>query len=105
MDALWDSDAPRTAYELQAELDRGLASTTVLTVLGRLERKGFVTVDRGSRPHHYQPVSSRAEHMAELMHDVLRGGSTDRQAVLERFVNGVSDTDADVLRKLLTRGD
>ncbi|MGO2112244.1 MAG: BlaI/MecI/CopY family transcriptional regulator [Pseudoclavibacter sp.] len=105
MDALWDSSAARTAYELQAELDRGLASTTVLTVLGRLERKGFVSVDRGSRPHHYKPVATRAEHMAELMHDVLRNEADHREAVLARFVSGVSDTDADMLRKLLSRDD
>lgn len=104
MEALWDADDAQTAYQLQATLDRDLASTTVLTVLGRLERKGFVEVDRASRPHHYRPVASRADHMAELMHEVLRREG-DRKAVLERFVSGVSDADADVLRRLLTRSD
>lgn len=102
MDALWDADAARTAYDLQAVLGRDLASTTVLTVLGRLERKGFVTADRSSRPHRYTPVASRAEHMAELMHEVLRSDD-DRHAVLERFVSGVSESDAAMLRDLLGR--
>ena len=101
MDALWDADGKRTAYELQEVLGDGApAVTTVLTVLGRLEKKGFVTVKRRSRPHHYEPTAARADYMAELMHQVLVDGS-DHQAVLERFVGGVSPADAETLRHLL----
>lgn len=103
MDAVWDAAAPVTAYDVQEILERqgrALAATTLLTVLSRLEKKGFVASDRSARPHRYTAVASRAEHVAELMHEVL-GESTDRTAVLERFVGGVSDEDAAVLRKLL----
>jgi len=105
MNALWAADAPRSAYDILPELgtaDSGepLAATTVLTVLTRLEKKGFVTADRSARPHRYRPTASRADHVAELMHEVL-GDAADRSAVLERFVGGVSATDADLLRRLL----
>lgn len=104
MDAVWDSVDPLSAYDVQAQLEktqeRTLAVTTVLTVLSRLAKKQFVTVDRSVRPHRYSPSASRAEHVAELMHEVL-GESPDRVAVLERFVGGVSDQDAALLRKLL----
>lgn|SRR5690606_2793561 len=102
MDALWESDAPLTAYDVQARIGgvKQLAATTVLTVLGRLEKKGFVVPDRSSRPHRYRPTASRADHVAELMHEVL-GDAADRRAVLERFVGGVSPEDAAVLRRIL----
>ncbi|WOF23334.1 BlaI/MecI/CopY family transcriptional regulator [Microbacterium betulae] len=104
MDAVWDARVPMTAYDVQEQLarleGRDLAATTLLTVLSRLEKKGFVASDRSVRPHRYTAVASRADHVAELMHEVL-GESTDRMAVLERFVGGVSAEDAAVLRKLL----
>ena len=107
MDLLWAADVPRTANELRdALLDPGaagakpLATTTVLTVLSRLESKGFVTRDRDSRPHGYTAVSSRAQHTAELMHEVL-GTTSDRTATLARFIGNVSPQEAQTLRVLL----
>lgn len=106
MDAVWDSTEALSAYDVQQQLEaagRPLAATTLLTVLSRLEKKGFVASARTVRPYRYSPVASRADHVAELMHEVL-GESRDRMAVLERFVGAVSEEDAAVLRKLL-RGD
>jgi predicted transcriptional regulator len=104
MDAVWDARMPMTAYDVQEHLRstqaRTLAATTLLTVLSRLEKKNFVSSDRSVRPHRYTAIASRADHVAELMHEVL-GESTDRMAVLERFVGGVSAEDAAVLRTLL----
>ncbi|WP_206448487.1 BlaI/MecI/CopY family transcriptional regulator [Agrococcus sp. KRD186] len=103
MDAVWDAAVPLSAYDVQASLEaagRPLAATTLLTVLSRLEKKGFVASDRSSRPHRYTAVAARADHVAELMHEVL-GESRDRSAVLARFVGSVSDEDAAVLRELL----
>ena len=107
MDLLWSTDRPLTANELRdALLDpassgtKPLATTTVLTVLSRLENKGFVTRDRDSRPHGYSAVSSRAQHTAELMHEVL-GTTSDRTATLARFIGNVSPQEAKTLRALL----
>jgi predicted transcriptional regulator len=100
MERLWSSDAPISAATLRDELaDRGLALTTVHTVLTRLEQKGFVVHD-DSRPRLFSPRSSREEHAAELMREVL-GQSADRQAVLARFVGGVDAEEARLLRELL----
>ncbi|MBO3665021.1 BlaI/MecI/CopY family transcriptional regulator [Microbacterium stercoris] len=104
MDVLWDAESPVTAYDVQEQLERGqgrqLAATTLLTVLSRLVKKGFVASDRSARPHRYHAVGSRVDHVAELMHEVL-GVAGDRSAVLARFVGGVSPEDAEVLRRLL----
>ena len=100
MDRLWAADGPVAAATLRDELaDRGLALTTVHTVLTRLEQKGFVVREEG-RPRRYRPRASRAEHAAELMHEVL-GQAADRQAVLARFVGGVDADEVRLLRELL----
>ncbi|MGB4136314.1 MAG: BlaI/MecI/CopY family transcriptional regulator [Microbacterium sp.] len=104
MDALWDAEGSLSAYDVQHQLERvgrSLAATTLLTVLSRLEKKGFVASDRSARPHRYTAVASRADHVAELMHSVL-GDAGDRTAVLARFVGGVSAEDAATLRRLLS---
>ncbi|SDF04960.1 Predicted transcriptional regulator [Blastococcus aurantiacus] len=100
MDRLWSADGPVAATELRAGLaDRGVALTTVHTVLTRLEQKGFVTHDE-ARPRRFTARASREDHAAELMHEVL-GQAADRQAVLARFVGGVDDDEARLLRELL----
>ncbi len=105
MDVLWAADAPMTATAVRETLNaaataRPLAASTVATVLSRLEDKAFVTRDRDVWPHRYSPVEARADHMAELMHDVL-GRAHNRQAVLARFVGRVSPEEAAELRHLL----
>jgi len=85
---------------LTASGARELAVTTVLTVLTRLERKEFVTRDRGTRPHLYSPVSARADYMAELMHDVL-GTAPDREAVLTRFLGQVGPSELELLKRVI----
>jgi BlaI family transcriptional regulator, penicillinase repressor len=109
MDALWDASSHLTSTELRDALKKSeskrapkeLAVTTVLTVLSRLEKKGFVTRDRGARPHRYRTVSPRADYTAELMHEAL-GGAHDREAVLSRFVGRVSQDEAEALQRLLS---
>jgi predicted transcriptional regulator len=104
MERLWAADGPVPATALRDDLaDRGIALTTVHTVLTRLEHKGFVTHDEG-RPRRFRPRAGRAEHAAELMHEVL-GRAGDRQAVLARFVSGVDADEARLLRELLAGAD
>ena len=101
MELLWGSSESLSAYDVIDRLpDRTPAATTVLTVLSRLEKKGFVARSRDARPHRYSAAASREEHMADLMHEVL-GGASDRTAVLERFVGQVTAAEADTLRRLL----
>ena len=92
MDLLWAGQEAATANTLRDLLalstraengtagheGKDLAVTTVLTVLSRLERKGLVERERGTRPHRYQAVSSREDHTAELMHEVLGPHRTAR---------------------------
>jgi predicted transcriptional regulator len=101
MEALWSTDAPVTARDVQEALaGRRLATTTVLTVLGRLERKGLVTRERSGRAHHYRSVASREDHVATLMRDAL-DAAPDRGAALARFLGSIPADERAALRDLL----
>ncbi|WP_431277222.1 BlaI/MecI/CopY family transcriptional regulator [Leifsonia poae] len=106
MNALWSADVPTSANELRDKLAAGRtdgktpALTTVLTVLSRLEHKGFVGRDRDARPHLYTAALSRESHVADLMHEVLES-SSDRNAALAHFVGSVDESEAETLRRLL----
>jgi predicted transcriptional regulator len=100
LEHMWAVGGPVTAAQLRDDFaDRGLALTTVHTVLTRLQQKGFVVSDT-ARPRHFTARASREEHAAELMHEVL-GQAGDRQAALARFVGSVSAEEIDLLRQLL----
>lgn len=111
MELLWQADAPQSAVELRDQLDTGEpgakgkpypAITTVLTVLSRLEKKHLVTRERSGRPHRYQPVRSKADYLADLMHEAL-ATSGQREAVLARFVGRVDAGEAETLLRLLSK--
>src|SRR3954463_963706 len=102
MERLWAADGPLAATTLRDQLaDRGVALTTVHTVLTRLEQKGVVAHD-DARPRRFAARASREQHAAELMHEVL-GQAADRQAVLARFVGSVSEDEARLPRGPLPR--
>lgn len=101
MQVLWAAGEPVTAREIgDALVGRELAKTTVLTVLGRLEKKGRVVRCRDDWAHTYQAAATREEYVAQLMHDAL-GDASDRTAALARFVDQVSDDEAQALREAL----
>jgi predicted transcriptional regulator len=101
MDAVWDAHDPLTGRQVADALSsRGLAYTTVLTVLTRLEKKGLLTRDATARAHSYAPVASREDHIAVLMQQAL-GQADDRQAALQHFARSVTPAEADALRRAL----
>ncbi|WP_261557225.1 BlaI/MecI/CopY family transcriptional regulator [Frankia tisae] len=102
MDVLWSSEGWLTAREVAGRLDheRDLAYTTVLTVLERLERKGFVRRQRAARAHRYAASDSREAVVAEAMMEAL-GTADDRGSALVRFVGSVSAEEAEILRRAL----
>ncbi|OHV35602.1 MULTISPECIES: BlaI/MecI/CopY family transcriptional regulator [Pseudofrankia] len=102
MDVLWDSEGWLTAREVAARLqhERDLAYTTVLTVLERLEKKGFVRRQRAARAHRYRASDAREAVVAEAMLEAL-GTADDRGSALVRFVGAVSAEEAEILRRAL----
>jgi BlaI family penicillinase repressor len=58
MDVLWDR-GPSTVNEVQAALADELAYTTVLTMLRKLEAKGYVGHEEEGRAHRYHALIER----------------------------------------------
>lgn len=104
---LWAADRPLTPADVRAALDTDLAHTTVLTILARLHEKGVVTREAAGRTHAYAPLLDQAGIAAAKMRALLDGGP-DRDAILSRFVDGLSGDEgaalADRLRAARRRG-
>ncbi len=106
MEVLWDrEDAGRgaaTARDVSRALagDRDLAHTTVMTVLDRLAKKGFLRRSRDGRAWRYSPAASREGYVTELMLGALNE-TGDRDAALAHFVRSVSRDEMDVIRQAL----
>lgn len=104
MERLWSWDRPVSVRDVLEDLrlDRGIAYTTVMTVLDNLHRKGMVLREKSGRAYVYRPTRSRETHTAELMEKVL-AGTADRGGALMRFVEKMSIQDVDELRAALAR--
>jgi predicted transcriptional regulator len=106
MEVLWArvdaGQGAATAREVGRALadDRDLAHTTVMTVLDRLAKKGFLQRERDGRAWRYRPVASREGYVAELMLGAL-DLTGDRDAALAHFARSVSGDEAEVLRRAL----
>ena len=85
---------------LAAQGQRELSYSTVVTIVSRLHAKGMLARERSGRGFAYTPLDA-ASLAAGRMSRAL-DGEVDRQAVLSRFVSGLSGRDARLLRRLLT---
>jgi predicted transcriptional regulator len=98
--ALWASSTPMTPADVLAQLDGGLAYTTVMTTLTRLFEKGLVERRRAVRGYAYSPSVQEAELAARRFRALLDRGH-DREAVLQGFVGELSRDEERTLRALL----
>jgi predicted transcriptional regulator len=95
--------APDQGAPDQADGQRGeLSYSTVVTIVSRLHAKGLLARQRAGRGFTYTPVDD-ASLAASRMSQVL-GSENDHDAVLSRFVSGLSSRDALLLRELLASG-
>ena len=85
MAQLWAAGEPLTVRQVHERLQKGLAYTTVMTVLDRLAKKGVVLQERGDRAYRYAPAQTREEMTASVMLDAL-SASGNQDAALAYFV-------------------
>jgi predicted transcriptional regulator len=91
---------PMSPADVRERLGGELAYTTVVTILSRLHAKGVLDRERAGRAYRYTPVADEPGLAARRMASVLAAES-DREAVLARFVSGLSDEDEQALRRML----
>lgn len=83
-------------------VDRGLAYTTLMTVLDRMTKKGLVSRQRDGRAWRYTAASSREELTSETMHHTLGELAGDeRRGALLHFLGSSSPEEVDELRAAL----
>ena len=92
--------APLSPGEVRERIGGPLAYTTVVTILSRLHAKGVLERHKAGRAYLYAPVADQPGLAARRMTRVL-DGEADREAVLARFVSSLSDSDEELLRKML----
>jgi predicted transcriptional regulator len=100
MTVLQRAGRPLNAADVQSLLSDDLAYTTVVTILSRMHAKGLLTREKEGRSFRYSPVSDEPGLVARRMHRTM-AAEPDRQAVLARFVDTLSDQDEQLLRDLL----
>jgi predicted transcriptional regulator len=106
---LRQASGPLSAGEVRQRLAAGphgdgqqgdLSYSTVVTIMSRLYDKGLLARQRAGRGFTYAPLDE-ASLAAGRMSQAL-GSGLDHDAVLSRFVSGLSGRDARLLRQLLT---
>ena len=101
MEFIWEHEDDVSVRDvLSAPGTRGLAYTTVMTVLDRLWRKGFLVRRRVARAYVYRAKRTREDHIASLVGEVI-SESQDRHSVLLGFVRSVDPEDLDELRRVI----
>lgn len=70
MEVLWERGSA-TAAEVRDTLEDELAYNTVLTILRRLEEKGFVGHEEEGRAHRYRPLIEREQVRRSALRRVL----------------------------------
>ena len=95
--------SPLSPGEVRDRLGGDLAYTTVVTILSRLHGKGVLDRRKAGRAFVYRPVADEPGLAARRMARVL-DAEPDREAVLARFVSGLSGTDEELLRRMLGEG-
>ncbi|WP_149182087.1 BlaI/MecI/CopY family transcriptional regulator [Streptomyces sp. TRM49041] len=100
--ALRSASHPVTAAYVQERLGQGLAYTTVITILTRLQAKGAVARQRAGRAFEWTAVADEAG-LAALRMRRLLDAEADREAVLASFVTALLPDDEKLLRGLLAQ--
>jgi len=97
---LQEAGAALSPAEVRERVSGALAYTTVVTILSRLHAKGVLERHKAGRAFLYAPVADEPGLAARRMARVL-DGEADREAVLARFVSVLSDSDEELLRRML----
>ena len=76
MAALWDAGGEAGSEELLSAVDESWSRTTLLTLLKRLESRGFVTAAREGRVNRYRAAVAREAYL-----------ETEGESLLDRLCN------------------
>ncbi|MCI0617823.1 BlaI/MecI/CopY family transcriptional regulator [bacterium] len=102
MEIIW-SRGEVTVRQVHEKLEskRGIAYTTVMTVMSRLAEKGLLRQIRSGMAFVYQPVYSKEEFMQGSVKKILRGLVQDfSEPAIHQFVESVHETQPEKIEEL-----
>ena len=105
MQALWRCESPAARSDVEAQLSRPLALTTLLTLLTRLGEKGFLRAEKEGRRCLYTPLISQSDYLAAQSRTFVQkvcGGSLPAFAAA-LCDSGLTREELEELRNLLER--
>jgi predicted transcriptional regulator len=104
MRRIWARGEPVTVRDVLGDLqaERPVAYTTVMTVMGNLQKKGWLRRHAAGRAYRYEPLVSAEEYSVGLMRQAL-AASTDRPAVLMHFIEELSAEEAKAVEEAYGR--
>ena len=85
--------------QITAGQDRELSYSTIVTIMSRLHDKGLLARQRSGRGFVYTALDEASVAAGRMR--LALGTGIDHDAVLSRFVSGLSGRDAQLLRQLL----
>jgi len=102
MERVWHRSRPVLVREILEDLqaDRSIAYTTVMTVMDKLRRKGWLRREPRGRAFVYEAVASRESYTARLMRDAW-ATSGNQTVAFVHFLEQLSDIEAQALRAAL----
>ena len=103
MHVIWASEPPLTVRDVLERLrSRGLAYTTVMTVMDRLWKKRLLTRKAQGRAYVYRASLTESEYTARLMHDLL-AATGDKSGALAHFVERMRPGEEEEIRRLAAK--
>jgi predicted transcriptional regulator len=103
MEAVWQREWASVwdVLEILNRQGRNLAYTTVMTILNRLKKKGWLTTIKAGRAYLYQAARSRQEAEAEAVGSVMRALLQDfGEIAIAQFVRELDEIDPEQLNRL-----
>lgn len=104
MMAIWDSTPPVSRHTVSALLGDKWADTTILTMLSRLVKKGYLSCEKQGNKNLYTPLVSKDDYMLQESTSL---GKKARDISLTKFVaafvenRGITDEEIDELEKMI----
>ena len=109
MQAIWESKEPVLRSDIDEILkdSHPMAPTTLLTLITRLENKGFIRIEKNGRFANYYALISKEDYLANESHRFIHQLFKGNMSVFANALcdSGVSKEDIEELRHLLDRNE
>ena len=109
MQALWACTPPAARADIENILFQAhpMAMTTLLTLLTRLNEKGFISIEKNGRRSYYTPIVSQEDYLASQGRNFFQNLCGGKLSVFANALSdsGLSKEDLEELRALLERNE